>query len=147
MAETAPNSNEINELYESLTGTQKCAILMMLLGEDEASEIMRNLSPKEVQTLGTAMYSVQGLPQETVNMVLDEFLSIIKAQTSLGIAGDSYIKNVLTKALGEDKAESVLGRITPRDSVQAIEILEWLDARSITDLIIDEHPQIISLVS
>ena len=146
MAETAPNSNEINELYESLTGTQKCAILMMLLGEDEASEIMRNLSPKEVQTLGTAMYSVQGLPQETVNMVLDEFLSIIKAQTSLGIAGDSYIKNVLTKALGEDKAESVLGRITPRDSVQAIEILEWLDARSITDLIIDEHPQIISLV-
>ena len=146
MAETSPMSNEINELYESLTGTQKCAILMMLLGEDEASEIMRNLSPKEVQTLGTAMYSVQGLPQETVNMVLDEFLSIIKAQTSLGIAGDSYIKNVLTKALGEDKAESVLGRITPRDSVQAIEILEWLDARSITDLIIDEHPQIISLV-
>ena len=146
MAETATNNNEINELYESLTGTQKCAILMMLLGEDEASEIMRNLTPKEVQTLGTAMYSVQGLPQETVNMVLDEFLSIIKAQTSLGIAGDSYIKNVLTKALGEDKAESVLGRITPRDSVQAIEILEWLDARSITDLIIDEHPQIISLV-
>ena len=146
MAETSLMSNEINELYESLTGTQKCAILMMLLGEDEASEIMRNLSPKEVQTLGTAMYSVQGLPQETVNMVLDEFLSIIKAQTSLGIAGDSYIKNVLTKALGEDKAESVLGRITPRDSVQAIEILEWLDARSITDLIIDEHPQIISLV-
>ena len=92
------------------------------------------------------MYSVQGLPQETVNMVLDEFLSIIKAQTSLGIAGGSYIKNVLTKALGEDKAESVLGRITPTDSVKAIEILEWLDARSITDLIIDEHPQIIALI-
>ena len=114
MAETSAINNEINELYESLTGTQKCAILMMLLGEEEAAEIMKNLSPKEVQTLGTAMYSVQGLPQETVNMVLDEFLSIIKAQTSLGIAGDSYIKNVLTKALGEDKAESVLGRITKR---------------------------------
>ena len=146
MAEISPINDEINDLYESLTGTQKCAILMMLLGEEEAAEIMKNLNPKEVQTLGTAMYSVQGLPQETVNMVLDEFLSIIKAQTSLGIAGDSYIKNVLTKALGEDKAESVLGRITPRDSVQAIEILEWLDARSITDLIIEEHPQIIALV-
>ncbi len=146
MAETATANNEINDLYEALTGTQKCAILMMLLGEDEAAEIMKNLSPKEVQTLGTAMYSVQGLPQETVNMVLDEFLSIIKAQTSLGIAGDSYIKNVLTKALGENKAESVLGRITPKDSVKAIEILEWLDARSITDLIIEEHPQIIALV-
>jgi len=92
------------------------------------------------------MYSVQGLPQETVNLVLDEFLAIIKGQTSLGIEGTSYIKNVLTKALGEDKAESVLGRITPQDSVKAIEILEWLDARSIAELILEEHPQIIALI-
>ena len=62
-----------DEVYQGLTGTQKCAILMMLIGEDEAAEIMKNLSPKEVQTLGSAMYSVQGLPQETVNLVLDEF--------------------------------------------------------------------------
>ena len=92
------------------------------------------------------MYSVQGLPQETVNLVLDEFLAIIKGQTSLGIEGTSYIKNVLTQALGEDKAESVLGRITPQDSVKAIEILEWLDARSIAELILEEHPQIIALI-
>ena len=109
MAEQVSTTEDINDLYDSLTGTQKCAILMMLLGEDEAAEIMKNLSPKEVQTLGSAMYSVQGLPQETVNLVLDEFLAIIKGQTSLGIEGTSYIKNVLTKALGEDKAESVLG--------------------------------------
>ena len=61
--------------FDRLTGTQKSAILMMLIGEDEASEILRNLSPREVQHLGTAMYSVQGLDQETVNLVLDEFLS------------------------------------------------------------------------
>ena len=146
MAEQVSTTEDINDLYDSLTGTQKCAILMMLLGEDEAAEIMKNLSPKEVQTLGSAMYSVQGLPQETVNLVLDEFLAIIKGQTSLGIEGTSYIKNVLTKALGEDKAESVLGRITPQDSVKAIEILEWLDARSIAELILEEHPQIISLI-
>ena len=146
MAEVAENNEEQQDEYSRLTGTQKCAILMMLLGEDEAAEIMKNLSPKEVQTLGSAMYSVQGLPQETVNLVLDEFLAIIKGQTSLGIEGTSYIKNVLTKALGEDKAESVLGRITPQDSVKAIEILEWLDARSIAELILEEHPQIIALI-
>ena len=101
MAEQVVKSDDINELYDGLTGTQKCAILMMLLGEDEAAEIMKNLTPKEVQTLGSAMYSVQGLPQETVNLVLDEFLAIIKGQTSLGIEGTSYIKNVLTKALVE----------------------------------------------
>ena len=147
MAEAAKNVVvKSNEIYEGLNGTQKCAILMMLIGEDEAAEIMSNLSPKEVQVLGAAMYSVQGLGQDTVNLVLDEFLAIIKAQTSLGISGGNYIKNVLTKSLGQDKAQSVLGKITPTDSIKAIEILDWLDARSITDLIIDEHPQIIALI-
>ena len=147
MAEAAkqkePNADEV---YQGLTGTQKCAILMMLIGEDEAAEIMGNLSPKEVQVLGTAMYSVQGLGQGTVNLVLDEFLAIIKSQTSLGISGGNYIKNVMTKSLGEDKAQTVLGKITPSDSNKAIEILDWLDARSVADLIIDEHPQIIALI-
>lgn len=147
MAEAAKKVvSKSNEIYEGLNGTQKCAILMMLIGEDEAAEIMGNLSPKEVQVLGAAMYSVQGLGQDTVNLVLDEFLAIIKAQTSLGISGGNYIKNVLTKSLGQDKAQSVLGKITPTDSIKAIEILDWLDARSITDLIIDEHPQIIALI-
>ena len=136
----------VEEEMIELTGTQKSAILMMLLGEDEAAEVLKNLSPREVQHLGTAMYSVQGLGQDTVNLVLDEFLAIIKAQTSLGISGGSYIKNVMTKSLGEDKAQTVLGKITPADSNKAIEILDWLDARSIADLIIDEHPQIIALI-
>ena len=132
--------------FEMLTGTQESAILMMLLGEDEASEIIRNLSPKEVQHLGTAMYSVQGLDQETVNAVLDEFLAIIKAQTSLGMGAGNYIRNVMNKALGEDKAQSVLSRIAPSQTSRPIDILDWMDARSIAELIVDEHPQIIALI-
>jgi flagellar motor switch protein FliG len=135
-----------DEAYDKLSGTQKSAILMMLLGEEEASEILKNLSPREVQHLGAAMYSVQGLDQETVNRVLDEFLAIIKEQTSLGLGAGNYIRNVLNKALGEDKAQSVLSRITPSSSDRPIEILDWMDARSISELIIDEHPQIIALV-
>ena len=84
MAEQTNEDDAVSQ-YDSLTGTQKSAILMMLLGEEEASEILRNLSPREVQHLGTAMYSVQGLDQDTVNKVLDEFLAIIKEQTSLGL--------------------------------------------------------------
>ena len=117
-----------------------------IFGEDEASEILRNLSPREVQHLGTAMYSVQGLDQDTVNKVLDEFLAIIKEQTSLGLGAGNYIRNVMTRALGEDKAESVLSRITPSSTERPIEILDWMDARSIAELILDEHPQIIALV-
>ena len=135
-----------SKVFDNLSGTQKSAILMMLLGEDEASEILKNLTPKEVQHIGTAMYSVEGLDQDTVNKVLDEFLAIIKEQTSLGLGAGDYIQNVLNKALGQDRAQSILGRITPTESSNAIEILEWMDSRAISELISDEHPQIISLV-
>ena len=148
MAEATTNTEtpSNDDVFDKLTGTQKSAILMMLLGEDEASEILRNLSPKEVQHLGTAMYSVQGLDQETVNRVLDDFLAIMKEQTSLGLGAGNYIKNVLQKALGDEKAQSVLSRITPSSSDRPIEILDWMDARSISELILDEHPQIIALI-
>ena len=116
MAEAPATDSETetsDQIFDKLSGTQKSAILMMLLGEDEASEILRNLSPKEVQHLGTAMYSVAGLDQDTVNRVLDDFLKIMKEQTSLGLGSANYIKNVLQKALGDEKAQSVLSRITP----------------------------------
>ena len=144
MAET--EKEDKGKVFENLSGTQKSAILMMLLGEDEASEILKNLSPREVQHIGTAMYSVEGLDQDTVNKVLDEFLAIIKEQTSLGLGAGNYIQNVLNKALGSDRAQSVLGRITPAESSNAIEILEWMDSRAIAELISDEHPQIIALI-
>ena len=139
-------AEEDDEEVVVLTGTQKSAILMMLLGEEEASLILKNLSPKEVQHLGRAMYSVQTADQETVNSVLDEFLEIIKKQTSLGLGAGNYIRNVLTRALGDDKAQSVLSRITPSSSERPIEILDWMDARSIAELIQDEHPQIVALI-
>jgi flagellar motor switch protein FliG len=147
MAEAQKDKKEDpKEAFERLTGTQKSAILMMLIGEEEAAEILKNLSPREVQHLGTAMYSVHGLGQDLVNQVLDEFLTIIKEQTSLGLGAGNYIRNVLTKALGDDKAQSVLTRITPTSQERPIEILDWMDARSIAELVVDEHPQIIALV-
>ena len=147
MAEAQKDKKEEpKDAFERLTGTQKSAILMMLIGEEEAAEILKNLSPREVQHLGTAMYSVQGLGQDLVNQVLDEFLTIIKEQTSLGLGAGNYIRNVLTKALGDDKAQSVLTRITPTSQERPIEILDWMDARSIAELVVDEHPQIIALV-
>lgn len=146
MADPAVEPEGEEDAIVELTGTQKSAILMMLLGEDEAAEILKNLSPREVQHLGGAMYSVQGVEQNTVNAVLDEFLAIIKQQTSLGLGAGNYIRNVLTKALGGDKAQSVLSRITPASSERPIEILDWMDARAISELIIDEHPQIVALI-
>ena len=142
MAEEVLDADKLAEL----SGTEKSAILMMLLGEEEAAQVLQNLTPREVQHLGTAMYSVAGVDQNTVNMVLDEFLETIKKQTGLGLGAGRYIENVMIRALGEDKAQSVLGRITPASSESAIDILDWMDARAISELIIDEHPQIKALI-
>lgn len=139
MAEEKKHQNQ-------LTGAQKSAILMMLLGEDGAAEILKNLSPKEVQSLGKEMYSVKNVGQETVNAVLNEFLDIVREHTGLGFGTDGYIQNVFQKALGDEKAETILSRITPTEAQKPIDLLEWMDARSIAEIISTEHPQIISLV-
>ncbi|NRP28679.1 Flagellar motor switch protein FliG [Marinobacterium sp. xm-d-420] len=139
-------SPELEEELRLLSPTQKTALLMMLLGEDEAANILTHLEPREVQHLGAAMVSVSEISQEAVSAVLDEFIATIKHQTSLGFGTSDYVENVLVKALGEDKASSVMGRIMPRKSSSGLEILRWMDARSISEMIRNEHPQIIAII-
>lgn len=131
---------------EQLTNTQRAAVLMLLLGEDQAANIIKFLNPKEVQALGSAMVSVVELSQEAVSIVLDDFLATIKRQTSLGLGSTDYVENVFKQALGEDKAASVLGRINPGSTSRGLEILQWMDARSISDMIKLEHPQVIAII-
>jgi len=129
-----------------LSGTQRAAVIMLLLGEQQASEIIRFLNPKEVQALGAAMVSVADLSQEAVNAVLDEFVATIKKQTSLGLGTTDYVEKVLKRALGDDKAASVLNRIMPGQSTKGLDILSWMDPRSIADMIYGEHPQVIAII-
>jgi flagellar motor switch protein FliG len=119
---------------------------MLLLGEQQAAEIIRYLNPKEVQSLGGAMVSVADLSQEAVNAVLDEFVMTIKKQTNLGLGTTDYVEKVLKRALGDDKAASVLNRIMPGQSTKGLEILTWMDPRSIADMIYGEHPQVIAII-
>ncbi len=131
---------------DALSSTQRAAVLMLLLGEQQASEILRYMNPKEVQALGAAMVSVADLSQEAVNFVLDEFVMTLKKQTSLGLGTTDYVEKVFKRALGEDKAASVLGRILPGQGSRGLEILQWMDARSIADMIRGEHPQVIAII-
>jgi flagellar motor switch protein FliG len=129
-----------------LSGAQKAAILMLLLGEEQAADLLRHLTPREVQTLGSAMFSVTDVRQEQVDAVLDEFIAVARAMTGVGLGAETYVREVFTRALGEDRAASVLARITPSESNQGIEVLQWMDARAIAELVGAEHPQIIAAV-
>jgi flagellar motor switch protein FliG len=130
----------------AMTSTQRAAVLMLLLGEEQASDIIRFLNPKEVQALGGAMVQVQDLSQEAINVVLDEFVATIKKQTSLALGTADYVEKVFKRALGDDKAASVLGRISPEAGSKGLEILSWMDARSIADMVKAEHPQVVAII-
>lgn len=127
-------------------GIQKGAILMLALGEDEAAEVMKYLGPREVQKLGAAMSVMKGVANEDLEAVLDDFRNETEVNSSLGVDSDEYIRSVLTKALGDDKASSLLNRILGGRDASGIESLKWMDAQSVADLIRNEHPQIIATI-
>ena len=93
-------SDALRREMSELTGTQRAAVLMLLLGEEQAANIIRFLSPKEVQGLGAAMVQVAELSQEAVNAVLDEFLAEIKRQTNLGLGTSDYVDKVFRRGAG-----------------------------------------------
>jgi len=127
-------------------GVQKAAILMLALGQDEAAEVMKYLEPREVQKLGTAMSGMKGVSGEQLETVLDDFIKATAENTSFGLDSDEYIRSVLTKALGDDKATSLINRILVTRDSTGIESLKWMDGKAVADLIRLEHPQIIATI-
>lgn len=146
MLDDAAKAEALRQEMALMSGSQRAAVLMLLLGEQQAAEIVKFLDPKEVQALGGAMVSVADLSQEAVNQVLDDFVMTIKKQTSIGLGTTEYVEKVFKRALGDDKAASVLGRILPGQSTKGLDILQWMDARAIADMIRGEHPQVCAII-
>jgi len=127
-------------------GILKSAILLMSLGEEEASQVFRYLSPKEVQKLSEAIASLNDIKREKIESVLEEFCELASDKTSLGQNSADYLRKVLTTALGDEKAASLLDRISQGDDTSGIQSLKWMDAAAATELIKNEHPQIIATI-
>jgi len=127
-------------------GIMKSAVLMLALGENEAAEVMKFLGPKEVQKLGAAMATLKSVGREQVEAAVTDFLAVAEQSSDFGLDSDEYIRSVLTKALGTDKASGVLDRILQNRDSSGIESLKWMDAQTVADLILNEHPQIIATI-
>ena len=124
----------------------RSAVLMLALGEDEAAEVMKFLSPKEVQKLGAAMATMKSVGREQVETAVTDFLTEAGLASNFGLDSDEYIRSVLNKALGEDKASSLLNRILQTRDASGIESLKWMDAYTVAEFIKNEHPQIIATI-
>ncbi len=135
-------ANDIQELQ----GVEKAAILLVTLGEDSAAQVLRHMGPKEVQSLGAAMANLKNVSKKMVQGVIDEFITDVNTETSLGVGAEEYVRSVLVNALGEDKAKSMIDRILLGSGTKGLEALKWMDGRSVAELIRLEHPQIIAIV-
>jgi flagellar motor switch protein FliG len=135
-----------SQAVQKLSGLERSALLMLGLGEQHAAEILRHMGPKEVQEIGLAMAGLTQVTNSQMELVMQKFVGAIGEQTSLGMGSDQYIRNMLTTALGADKAGGIIDRILLGRNSKGLEQLKWMDARAIAELIRHEHPQIIAIV-
>ncbi|HSN34247.1 MAG TPA: flagellar motor switch protein FliG [Ideonella sp.] len=127
-------------------GVEDAAILLMSLGEEQAAEVFRHLEPKEVQRLGETIARLKAVTRERVDGVLERFAAQAAEQTLLVSDNDEYVKSVLRRALGDEKANLLLDRILQGSDVSGIESLKWMDANSVAELLRHEHPQIVAAI-
>jgi flagellar motor switch protein FliG len=128
------------------TTLDDAAILLMAIGEDAASAVFKQLSPREAELLGKSMAQLKGVADGEVADVLSRFQQQAGQTVALVADNEAYVKGVLQRALGDDRARTVMSRIAPKNESPALENLKWLDADSVAALISAEHPQIIALI-
>lgn len=134
------------EQERKLSGAERAAILLMTLGEQGAAEVIRHLDPKEVHAVGQAMAATGGVSWPRVGEVLQECLGSLETETSLGLGTEDYLRNVMTRALGDSRAATLLDRILPGHDLKGFQALKWMEPRAIAEVLRLEHPQVVAVV-
>lgn len=127
-------------------GINRAAVLLMSMGEEAAVEVFKFLGPKEVQKLGQEMAKITTIGHDRIEAVCRDFLSEAESQAGMSTDSDEYLRSVLTKALGNEKAGALIDRILTVNDNAGIESLKWMDAVSVAELIKNEHPQIVATI-
>ena len=135
----------MSEAGATSDGASRAAVLLMAIGAERASEVLKHMEPRQVQALGSAMASVGDVTQSQLGEVLKGFMSTVRDISSLGVGSHDYLRTVLTQALGPDRASSVLPRILNGTRSHGIDSLNWMAAQDIAEILGKEHPQIIAL--
>lgn len=127
-------------------GIEDAAILLISMGEEEAAEVFRHLSPKEAQRLGEKMARTRMIPRDRYERVLLRFESQVQEEGAIDLDTDSYVRKVMRRALGDDKANLLLDRIVRVNDAPGIDNLKWMDPAAVADLLRREHPQIVAVI-
>src|SRR6202050_1423479 len=131
---------------DELAGTQRAAILLMSLGEQDAANVRKQVSAREVQKLGIAMAELKEVSREQMSSVLDKFIGVADSKTNIAGGSQDFVRRVLTQAVGKQKADMLLDRVTTGQTGQGIEALKWMESKAVAQIISGEHPQIAAIV-
>lgn len=129
-----------------LSGIQKAAVLLIVLGPEKSASIFKHLKEDEIEQLTLEIANTRSISSNVKDEVLDEFYEICLAQQYISEGGIGYAKSLLEKALGEDKARDVIGKLTASLQVRPFEFVRKTDASQLLNFIQDEHPQTIALI-
>ena len=131
---------------DELAGTQRAAILLMSLGEQDAANVLKQLDAREVQKIGIAMAELKEVSREQATSVLDKFIGIADGKANMASGSTDYVRRVLTQAVGKQKTDMLLDRVSTGQAGQGIEQLKWMEAKAVAQIIGGEHPQIAAIV-
>lgn len=142
---TEEDEGELFDVNE-LTGVEKTAILLLSLSEDGTATILKNLEPRQVQSVSLAMANLKDVTQDKVVAVYRLFLDQLQQYSAIGLNSKEFLQNALISALGEDKAGNVLDQIAQGKGAKGLDTLRWMDSKQVTNIIMNEHPQIQTIV-
>jgi flagellar motor switch protein FliG len=131
---------------DEIPGTQRAAILLMSLGEQDAANLLKQLDARDVQKLGLAMAELKEISRDQMTSVLDRFIGVVDGKADIASGSQEYVRRVLTQAVGKQKADMLLERLSVGQTGQGIEALKWMEAKAVAQIIAAEHPQIGAIV-
>ncbi len=131
---------------DDIGGVQKAAILLIALGPEKSANVFKHLKEDEIEQLTLEIANTRSVSPELKNSVMDEFYEVCLAQQYIAEGGIGYAKELLDKALGEEKARDVIGRLTASLQVRPFEFVRKTDTSQLLNFIQDEHPQTIALI-
>ena len=131
---------------DEITGLQKAAVLLISLGPEKSALVFKHLKEDEIEQLTLEIANTRSVSPEVKEQVMAEFYEVCLAQQYIAEGGIGYAKELLDKALGEDKAQDVIGRLTASLQVRPFEFVRKTDASQLLNFIQDEHPQTIALI-
>lgn len=126
-------------------GDKKAAMLLLMLGEEQAAKVLKFVDPADVEKIGTAMAAMGDVDNEKAELLVDDFHSALASESSIGVSAPGYVRKILTSSLGEDTGTTLADKLLGSEETLELGALRWREPEVLMEMLKDEHPQIIAI--